>query len=1497
MLSKDYSRSGLSKSINTRLSRFTDQSTETAVFQGSKESAQSFSLVSDHMHYLSKTVIIPDWFRTFSFYFLCFQIIVIGFVPQLESYWRDTSFRNLSNLVGIVALIQTPPLDSDVFTVFLAIDIGLILFEMLLSLIVRMIYARSGHVRPSLCYLSRYTSLLMATIFLQTSAAFCGGFIGHTFSRSASFFKICLSILVVIVVVLGFVRALWFLILTHYTVSYTDQIFLVQKANAVARVYASLFVQVFAASVLRQDSRVDIIVPWIIFLISFTNFWIDLLRSPWGRNAEYRVIVTVWASSWGTALIYSLDRTNKSYDATDVDFWLSMGWLTLCFLIIPSFCRLVIRKALKRLDDPEFPIKASSAAAAIRDMRIGFRMGHQGTMECVHIRELFERFPNDQDLLLFCSKVALTLTECPYTLEELENSLAANNSFSLIKSHFNKSLVRMIPPSSAQELERYNKHVIQLHSAFINLLDDARTLYDVIIDEMAAIFSKVMNSYQQNYHKALRTLFGFMERYPFSPDGDFFLEVFSILYPNTSEMMQMSAWQSSKPDYVRQHLTYFPRQLPAVVNHPQLFRSYTPEYKVRRKNFPTIPPSLHAVEQTRKSKGPYASIVTKWYVMLLLGLILVFPTVAMALIIAQNDRFIGKTELLAQGWSLTWLLKRSESFLYPILFFNSDHPFWMGYEVLRNQFFKDYAANMTLLQQEVLKFGYGIGGLSNDIALDLLGSITDFMNTRVDSLQGTNMSIAQIFLMTTFLGNDAVAQDYVLVPTDLTDNAKMTLVNLINEHTDLIIEKLRNFLVTPASTNSDNYYMSTIAFLVISVVLLVIAYIVIVWLFLGASSKFDVFFKTLRDTSKAAVASMRQFIRLCQSVMGLARRRGRVNRYRKGRVNFMILAIVANLIIGLVLIALCLLLYFAAHCRVTQADRLLSLYSDYASGYNNLSATIREAFLRKFAGKNPQETWEKTQELFDLYQQNMWDTYDQGNVFCRLCSTVDIYHLYTAAGLTYEKLIFNYMVLMRFYMLPDSDSDPRAETVWVQTMQIWYLQIVYALTNFATRVVDTCASFYVRTRTLEIVFCVTYLVFALIFISFFAYSARLLDMPFQNIVQLFCRFPDAVLSQDSLRIMRQNNWSFTSSEFVFESAMYDAILERLPDCLIIIDVQGVILLHNIAAQRIIDINEAAGKRLFDQLIMTLTTIEDSTEETGSGEEEVFEPERFETVLNTYMSEDRNSIFVTKLMGLIDNQKSWFSLTVLPIYPEASDLMLSHNENADRFALVFRDIGDEIRQQNLVAEETRKHLQIVHQILPTEIATRLLKEQRSISMTVEKVAISFCDIVQFTPWCGSQPAENVVTALNYMFNLFDERCSRYETVTKIKCIGDCYMSAAGIFSNAAGPEVFGVEMVRFCLDLIDAIGVVNEKLGTSLMVRIGVALGGPISAGVMGIHKPVFDIWGEAVNDAQNLESGGCPMKVHINQELKDCIDAPDINIEPKGDGTYFCTRKVESESD
>ncbi|KAH0793884.1 Adenylate and Guanylate cyclase catalytic domain containing protein [Histomonas meleagridis] len=121
-----------------------------------------------------------------------------------------------------------------------------------------------------------------------------------------------------------------------------------------------------------------------------------------------------------------------------------------------------------------------------------------------------------------------------------------------------------------------------------------------------------------------------------------------------------------------------------------------------------------------------------------------------------------------------------------------------------------------------------------------------------------------------------------------------------------------------------------------------------------------------------------------------------------------------------------------------------------------------------------------------------------------------------------------------------------------------------------------------------------------------------------------------------------------------------------------------------------------------------------------------------------------------------------------------------------------------------------------------------------------------------------------------------------------------MAGAGIFlSNNETPESSALQMTRFCVDSIRGMKDVNEKLNVNnskdvnMRVRIGIAFGGPVRGGVMGISKPVFDLWGETVNEAERMEAIGKPMKVHINSELYKVVKKyKEFKFIKEEDGTY-----------
>jgi class 3 adenylate cyclase/PAS domain-containing protein len=217
------------------------------------------------------------------------------------------------------------------------------------------------------------------------------------------------------------------------------------------------------------------------------------------------------------------------------------------------------------------------------------------------------------------------------------------------------------------------------------------------------------------------------------------------------------------------------------------------------------------------------------------------------------------------------------------------------------------------------------------------------------------------------------------------------------------------------------------------------------------------------------------------------------------------------------------------------------------------------------------------------------------------------------------------------------------------------------------------------------------------------------------------------------------------------------------------------------------------------------------------------------------------------------------------------------------AMLIRDGTAAIAADKLLREESAKSQNLLMMILPPNISKRLQSGEKNISFAVKSASILFLDIVSFTPWCGAHDASYVMGTLNRMFLEFDRLIKQYDRLTKIKCIGDCYMCAGGLFDEGNQPQIHAEQMISFGLDMIQALQLLNIELSESLRMRVGVNTGGPIVAGVLGIDKPTFDILGRAICLAAAMEHYGVPMCVHIPQHCYDLVYRSNFVMQERGD--------------
>jgi class 3 adenylate cyclase len=187
------------------------------------------------------------------------------------------------------------------------------------------------------------------------------------------------------------------------------------------------------------------------------------------------------------------------------------------------------------------------------------------------------------------------------------------------------------------------------------------------------------------------------------------------------------------------------------------------------------------------------------------------------------------------------------------------------------------------------------------------------------------------------------------------------------------------------------------------------------------------------------------------------------------------------------------------------------------------------------------------------------------------------------------------------------------------------------------------------------------------------------------------------------------------------------------------------------------------------------------------------------------------------------------------------------------------------------------------VLPGSIASRLLAGERTIADEFPSVTVLFADIVGFTPLTGRLPANEVVGMLDRLFARFDELVAA-RGLEKIKTIGDAYMAAGGL------PEPLddhAARVVDLGLAMLDVAA--QESDGPAeLRLRVGVH-SGPVIGGVIGHRKFAFDIWGETVNIASRLESQGIPGRVQVSaatwRNVEDLFEAePCGSVDLRGHG-------------
>lgn len=205
-----------------------------------------------------------------------------------------------------------------------------------------------------------------------------------------------------------------------------------------------------------------------------------------------------------------------------------------------------------------------------------------------------------------------------------------------------------------------------------------------------------------------------------------------------------------------------------------------------------------------------------------------------------------------------------------------------------------------------------------------------------------------------------------------------------------------------------------------------------------------------------------------------------------------------------------------------------------------------------------------------------------------------------------------------------------------------------------------------------------------------------------------------------------------------------------------------------------------------------------------------------------------------------------------------------------------------KSRDIISKERDRSENLLLNILPAEIAEELKTKGRAEARDFNMVSILFSDFKGFTEASANLTAQDLVAEINACFEGFDGIMARCG-IEKIKTIGDAYMAAGGLpvpTSDSTKNTVrAALQMQAFILKRKAQ----NEAQGKpAFEMRAGIHTG-PVVAGIVGVKKFQYDIWGDTVNMASRMETNGEIGKVNISQYTYDLLkDDPEFRFEYRG---------------
>eukprot|EP00794_Sanderia_malayensis_P006990 gene6990-7775_t len=242
-------------------------------------------------------------------------------------------------------------------------------------------------------------------------------------------------------------------------------------------------------------------------------------------------------------------------------------------------------------------------------------------------------------------------------------------------------------------------------------------------------------------------------------------------------------------------------------------------------------------------------------------------------------------------------------------------------------------------------------------------------------------------------------------------------------------------------------------------------------------------------------------------------------------------------------------------------------------------------------------------------------------------------------------------------------------------------------------------------------------------------------------------------------------------------------------------------------------------------------------------------------------------------NLEDLKESGVKLSDIPLHDATRELVLTAHDHRPARELIekLEQTTNKLRKlQTRLIDDKKKTDDLLHEILPANVADKLRRNEPVPGETYALVTILFSDIVGFTALCSNEKVVpmDIVKLLNKLYTLFDMMSNFYD-VYKVETIGDAYMVVGGLPNPC---DDHAEKVANMACIMLHAVNNVYSPVDCQpIKVRIGLH-SGPVMAGVVGKKMPRYCLFGNTVGVANRMESQSLPGRINVSLETKTYLE-------------------------